>query len=165
MSRRAATLTPTVSQRRVKSSIAVASGQTVLLAGLISERQDKQPQRPAAGRPARRDRRCFGATTTRAAHRADHLHPPAPGQGCRRRQRHREVAPWWPGGSAFLFLTRFLDTNRSPVSAQRSAVGAIPAPAGGRAQSRPRVNLVITSSRMRAPASRACAAQPPPPRD
>src|SRR5262245_686767 len=32
------TLTPTVSQRRVKSSIAVASGQTVLLAGLISER-------------------------------------------------------------------------------------------------------------------------------
>ena len=34
------TLTPTVSQRRVKSAIAVASGQTVLLAGLISERQD-----------------------------------------------------------------------------------------------------------------------------
>ncbi len=34
------TLTPTVSQRKVKSSIAVASGQTVLLAGLISERQD-----------------------------------------------------------------------------------------------------------------------------
>jgi general secretion pathway protein D len=33
-------LTPTVSQRRVKSSIAVASGQTVLLAGLISERQE-----------------------------------------------------------------------------------------------------------------------------
>jgi general secretion pathway protein D len=36
----AGSLTPTVSQRRVKSSIAVASGQTVLLAGLISERQD-----------------------------------------------------------------------------------------------------------------------------
>jgi general secretion pathway protein D len=34
------TLTPTVSQRRVKSSIAVASGQTVLLAGLISERHN-----------------------------------------------------------------------------------------------------------------------------
>jgi general secretion pathway protein D len=33
-------LTPTVSQRRVRSSIAVASGQTVLLAGLISERQE-----------------------------------------------------------------------------------------------------------------------------
>jgi general secretion pathway protein D len=30
-------LTPTVSQRKVKSSISVASGQTVLLAGLISE--------------------------------------------------------------------------------------------------------------------------------
>jgi general secretion pathway protein D len=37
----AGSLTPTVSQRRVKSSIAVASGQTVLLAGLISERADK----------------------------------------------------------------------------------------------------------------------------
>jgi general secretion pathway protein D len=36
----AGSLTPTVSQRRVKSSIAVASGQTVLLAGLISERQE-----------------------------------------------------------------------------------------------------------------------------
>jgi general secretion pathway protein D len=35
------TLTPTVSQRRVRSSIAVASGQTVLLAGLISERQER----------------------------------------------------------------------------------------------------------------------------
>ena len=35
------TLTPTVSQRRVKSAISVASGQTVLLAGLISERQER----------------------------------------------------------------------------------------------------------------------------
>ncbi len=35
------TLTPTVSQRRVKSSIAVASGQTVLLGGLISERVEQ----------------------------------------------------------------------------------------------------------------------------
>ena len=35
------TLTPTVSQRRVKSSIAVTTGQTVLLAGLISERQER----------------------------------------------------------------------------------------------------------------------------
>ncbi len=34
------TLTPTVSQRKVKSSIAVASGQTVLLAGLIQERSE-----------------------------------------------------------------------------------------------------------------------------
>jgi len=35
----ATSLTPTVSERRVKSSISVASGQTVLLAGLISEQQ------------------------------------------------------------------------------------------------------------------------------
>jgi general secretion pathway protein D len=34
-------LTPTVSQRKVKSSIAIANGQTVLLGGLISERQDR----------------------------------------------------------------------------------------------------------------------------
>ena len=37
-------LTPTISQRRVKSSIAVTSGQTVLLAGLISETESKQRQ-------------------------------------------------------------------------------------------------------------------------
>jgi general secretion pathway protein D len=37
-------LTPTISQRRVKSSIAVSSGQTVLLAGLISETENKQRQ-------------------------------------------------------------------------------------------------------------------------
>lgn len=37
----AASLTPTVSQRQVKSAIAVASGQTVLLGGLISEQQDR----------------------------------------------------------------------------------------------------------------------------
>jgi general secretion pathway protein D len=36
----AASLTPTVSERRVKSSISVANGQTVLLAGLISEQQN-----------------------------------------------------------------------------------------------------------------------------
>jgi len=35
------TLTPTVSQRRVKSSISIANGQTVLLAGLISERENR----------------------------------------------------------------------------------------------------------------------------
>lgn len=34
------TLTPTIAQRRVRSQIAVASGQTVLLAGLITERQE-----------------------------------------------------------------------------------------------------------------------------
>ena len=37
----ASTLTPTISQRKVKSSIAVASGQSVLLGGLISETQDR----------------------------------------------------------------------------------------------------------------------------
>jgi general secretion pathway protein D len=40
----AASLTPTISQRRVKSSIAVTSGQTVLLAGLISETESKMRQ-------------------------------------------------------------------------------------------------------------------------
>ncbi|WP_246731835.1 type II secretion system secretin GspD [Methylocapsa sp. S129] len=35
-----ANLTPTISQRRVKSSISVASGQTVLLAGLVSDTQN-----------------------------------------------------------------------------------------------------------------------------
>lgn len=38
------TLTPTISQRRVKSSIAVTSGQTVLLAGLISDREQADRQ-------------------------------------------------------------------------------------------------------------------------
>jgi general secretion pathway protein D len=36
----ATSLTPTVSERKVKSSISVANGQTVLLAGLISEQQN-----------------------------------------------------------------------------------------------------------------------------
>ncbi|SHH65589.1 type II secretion system secretin GspD [Bradyrhizobium erythrophlei] len=40
----AGSLTPTISQRRVKSSVAVTSGQTVLLAGLISESENKQRQ-------------------------------------------------------------------------------------------------------------------------
>ncbi|MDI1267014.1 MAG: secretin N-terminal domain-containing protein, partial [bacterium] len=40
----AGSLTPTISQRKVKSSIAVASGQTVLLAGLISETENRQRQ-------------------------------------------------------------------------------------------------------------------------
>jgi general secretion pathway protein D len=35
------TLTPTIAQRRVHSTVSVASGQTVLLAGLISERNQK----------------------------------------------------------------------------------------------------------------------------
>ncbi len=35
-----ASLTPTISQRKVKSELSVVSGQTVLLAGLISDTQD-----------------------------------------------------------------------------------------------------------------------------
>ena len=35
------TLTPTISQRRVRSTLSVADGQTVLLAGLVSENQNK----------------------------------------------------------------------------------------------------------------------------
>jgi general secretion pathway protein D len=37
----ASSLTPTVSERKVKSSVSVATGQTVLLAGLISEQQNR----------------------------------------------------------------------------------------------------------------------------
>ncbi|HWK15098.1 MAG TPA: type II secretion system secretin GspD [Rhizobiaceae bacterium] len=37
----AQSLTPTISQRKVDSTVAVSSGQTVLLGGLISEKQDK----------------------------------------------------------------------------------------------------------------------------
>ncbi len=37
----ASTLTPTVSQRKIKSAVSVASGQTVLLGGLISETQSR----------------------------------------------------------------------------------------------------------------------------
>jgi general secretion pathway protein D len=40
----AGSLTPTISDRRVKSSISVASGQTVLLAGLISDEIDRTRQ-------------------------------------------------------------------------------------------------------------------------
>jgi general secretion pathway protein D len=40
----AGSLTPTISDRRVKSSISVASGQTVLLAGLISDEKDRTRQ-------------------------------------------------------------------------------------------------------------------------
>ena len=63
----AGSLTPTVSQRRVKSSIAVASGQTVLLAGLISERNDKAA-------PA------FRSSTSFATRRAARQQRPGPGQ-------------------------------------------------------------------------------------
>src|SRR5262245_37739748 len=50
------TLTPTIAQRRVHSSVAVVSGQTVLLAGLISERE----QQTKAGIPGLRDIKFLG---------------------------------------------------------------------------------------------------------
>ena len=37
-------LTPTISQRKVQSQISVVSGQTVLLAGLISDQEEKSRQ-------------------------------------------------------------------------------------------------------------------------
>ena len=73
----AASLTPTISDRRVKSSISVASGQTVLLAGLISDETDRQR---AASRCSTRFPASATPSRSRAApgpHRADHLHPPA----------------------------------------------------------------------------------------
>src|SRR4029077_20454603 len=51
------TLTPTISQRRVHSTVAVTSGQTVLLAGLISERE----QNSRSGIPGLRDAGFLGA--------------------------------------------------------------------------------------------------------
>src|SRR5262249_42656235 len=51
------TLTPTIAQRRVHSAVAVMSGQTVLLAGLISERE----QNTRSGIPGLRDIKFLGA--------------------------------------------------------------------------------------------------------
>ncbi len=50
------TLTPTIAQRRVHSTVSVISGQTVLLAGLISERNQKSQ----AGIPGIRDIKFIG---------------------------------------------------------------------------------------------------------
>ncbi len=50
------TLTPTIAQRRVHSAVAVVSGQTVLLAGLISERE----QQSRSGIPGLRDIKFLG---------------------------------------------------------------------------------------------------------
>jgi len=50
------TLTPTIAQRRVHSTVSVVSGQTVLLAGLISEREQKSQ----AGIPGIREIRFIG---------------------------------------------------------------------------------------------------------
>jgi general secretion pathway protein D len=61
------TLTPTVSQRRVKSSIAVASGQTVLLGGLISERENRDRR----GLPILDEMKVFSPFVTRNAGEID----------------------------------------------------------------------------------------------
>jgi general secretion pathway protein D len=66
----ATTLTPTVSQRKVASSIAVASGQTVLLAGLMSQTQNHG----RSGIPVLDQVPGFGAlfsSTTGTAHRTE----------------------------------------------------------------------------------------------
>ena len=75
-------LTPTISQREVKSSISVVSGQTVLLAGMIQDQQQKSregvpilSQLPYVGA-------AFGTTGKSArSHRADHVHSTAPSSG------------------------------------------------------------------------------------
>jgi general secretion pathway protein D len=66
----AETLTPTVSQRRIKSSIAVATGQAVLLGGLISDRQE----RGRSGVPILEELPVVGdafSKNTRATHRTE----------------------------------------------------------------------------------------------
>src|SRR5262249_55005123 len=50
------TLTPTIAQRRVHSTVSAVSGQTVLLAGLISERNQKSQ----SGIPGLRQIKFFG---------------------------------------------------------------------------------------------------------
>ena len=45
------TLTPTISQRRIHSTVEVTSGQTVLLGGLISEEQDSDQVRDTRPQP------------------------------------------------------------------------------------------------------------------
>jgi general secretion pathway protein D len=58
------TLTPTIAQRRVHSTVSVISGQTVLLAGLISERDQKSQ----AGIPGIRDIKFIGDLLGNTSH-------------------------------------------------------------------------------------------------
>jgi general secretion pathway protein D len=60
------TLTPTIAQRRIHSTVSVTSGQTVLLGGLISEQQDSRAGQEGRHVPAVDDRR-------RCAHRFEPL--------------------------------------------------------------------------------------------
>ncbi len=74
----AASLTPTVSERKVKSSISVANGQTVLLAGLISEQQNGTRSGTSGTRSDSRSRRCLRTSGQfHRTYRADHFHPAA----------------------------------------------------------------------------------------
>ena len=75
-------LTPTISDRKVSSEISVVSGQTVLLAGLIQDQQEKSRQGipmlnqiPYVGTRVRHDGNIAGA------HRTHHLHPAADHSG------------------------------------------------------------------------------------
>ena len=69
----AGTLTPTISQRRISSMIAVQDGQMVVLGGLISEQSDKQKSRvPVIDRipdPGRRHRRHLARQAAQGADR------------------------------------------------------------------------------------------------
>ena len=60
-------LTPTISERRVKSELSVANGQTVLLAGLIQETQNVDPVRHSHPRP---NSSCWGALSGRRTTRS-----------------------------------------------------------------------------------------------
>ena len=73
------TLTPTISERKVKSTLTVADGQTVLLAGLISETQNKTRNGiPLLDQlPGYLGDAFSHQNKTTAAHRTHHLHPAA----------------------------------------------------------------------------------------
>ena len=87
------TLTPTFSQRRVHSSVAVSSGQTVMLAGLISDHAQHRP----VGHPGPRldplpERHPDQSRCLAAADRDHHLHQAAHHHQCGRRpERDRRV--------------------------------------------------------------------------
>ncbi len=76
----ATALTPTVSERKVKSSISVQSGQTVLLAGMISETEnvtrngipllDQIPKVGDAVRAEEQDRRCAPSSSSSSGRRS-----------------------------------------------------------------------------------------------
>ena len=85
----AQSLTPTVSQRRVKSSIAVTSGQTVLLAGLISETRTSHGRAfPARSNPGSR-RRILPPEHYALAYRVDPVYPADGDPRCCRCACHR----------------------------------------------------------------------------